>query len=117
MHELPIVQKVVETVLEYAKQEKALAVRRVNLEIGSLHDLMEDWVKKYFRFITKETVAENAELNILRTPVICQCKVCNEKFTVNVKNIMDVQCPTCENENYRILFGNELLIQSIEIKT
>ena len=116
MHELPIVQKIAEEVLAYAGKEGAVRVRAVELEIGSLHDLMEEWVRKYFAFACRGTAAEGAELTIVRTPVICRCGTCSEYFTVQLREAGDVKCPVCGENDYEIAFGNELVIQRIVLE-
>ncbi len=117
MHELPIVKKITEYVLHYAEQEEATRVRGVWLEIGSLHDLIDEWVIKYFAFATKNTIAEGADLHITRTPVICKCKACGEYFTVDIKQYDAVgACPVCQSADYDFTCGNELMIQRIEIE-
>lgn len=116
MHELPIVQKIVEEVFVCARREGATRVTAVYLEIGSLHDLVEEWVQKYFSFACRGSIAEGAKLNIVRTPVICRCESCSEYFTVQLYAAEDVNCPCCGSNNYKISLGNELMIQRIELE-
>ena len=117
MHELPIVKKIIENVERYAREEQATRVLKVNLQIGCLHDLIDEWVEKYYVFASKDTILEGSKLHIRRTPVICACSDCKEYFTIDMKEQDTGECPVCGSKHYRFIFGNELIIQSVELET
>lgn len=117
MHELPIVQNIIDNVLKYSEQENAKRVLAVVLEIGEAHDLIDEWVQKYFSFASRTTVAEGAELRIRRIPVIASCTSCRSNYRINLKKAEHDSCPACGGKNYKLLSGDELIIHSIELET
>lgn len=115
MHELPIVKKVLSVVLEYAQANHAAKVTAVVLEVGELHDLMPEWVQKFFRFASRGTVAEDAEIRIFQPPLICKCNQCQENFVLHLRNGSDWSCPVCMASDFVMLTGKEFSIKEIEI--
>ena len=114
MHELPIVKEVLKAVLRVAEEEKATKILKVTLEIGDMHDLIDEWVIKYFVFASKGTPAEGARMEIRRLPVICRCKTCQELFTARFRQINTVKCPVCGSESFSFVSGDELRIDQVE---
>lgn len=116
MHELPIVNKILETVLCYAEEEKAKKVLSVHLVIGEMHDLLDEWVIKYFSFASRGTIADSAKIEIERTPIICQCGKCRELFISHLRENKQIQCPVCGSLEYVLQSGDELMLDRIEIR-
>jgi len=116
MHELPIVQSILKTVLQSAKRENARRILSVGLAIGDLHDLIPEWVEKYFVYASRGTIAEGASLHIERIPVILRCSACKEHFSVSVYRDDLVKCPVCGGYDAAIVMGQELDIINIEIE-
>ena len=114
MHELPIVKEVLKTVLRVAQEEKASKILKVTLEVGDMHDLVDEWVKKYFVFASRGTVAEGARIEIRRLPVICRCKACEELFVAHFRRIDSVVCPVCHCDSFSFVSGDELRIEKVE---
>lgn len=88
----------------------------VNLAIGELHDLIPDWVSRYFVYASRGTAAEGAALHIERIPLILRCGACMEHFTVSVYDAGSVRCPCCGHTDASIVMGKELEITSIEVE-
>ena len=116
MHELPIVKGILEAVIEYATENHAAKVSKVVLTVGSLHDLIPEWVQKYFRFASSGTIAEEAIIVINKTPIICRCKACECNFVFHLSAQPEQQhCPECGSKDFVLVSGRELIIQKIEI--
>lgn len=117
MHELPIVKEVLEVVLRYARNNNAAQVRTVVLEIGGFHDLVPEWVEKYFHFASRGTLAEGAAIRIIKNPVILHCNSCGENVTIDFRNYGTVQCTLCNSHDVRLISGKEFMIREIEIQS
>ncbi len=114
MHELPIIGEVVKGALRHAEQNQAQKIVKVHLAIGDLSDLIDEWVQHYFTFLTKDTIAREAELVIENVPIMVLCEPCKKPFTVD-KRQMDFTCPDCGEKGTHLLQGRGFKVKSIEI--
>ena len=62
MHELSIMSNVLDIVVQHAQQNGAVKVTKIHLLIGELSDYIPEWMQNYFDFVSKDTIAENAQL-------------------------------------------------------
>ena len=67
MHELSLTRNIVSIVTEKSKGAK---IRQVTLEIGKFSAVLPDALQFCFDIVTKGTVAEGADLEIIETPGI-----------------------------------------------
>ncbi len=114
MHELSIMSNILDIVIEYAEKYNAKRVAKINLLVGELSDLIPEWMQTYFDFVSRDTIAEKAELNIERIPTVIRCKECGTESTIKRENLK-FYCPHCESTEVELLSGREFTIQSIEI--
>ena len=115
MHELSITQDVVKIVLEHAQMHGVHKVVGVNLRVGELRDVVDEWMQRFFDYLSKGTIAEGAKLKIERLPVIFRCK-CEETFTVNIRETREIACPRCSGTNLVLISGREFDVQGIEVQ-
>ena len=108
MHELGIVQQVVEIVAEASGGAR---VRRIVLEIGKLSTVLPDAVRFCFDLATEDTVAEGAELEIIETPGRARCLACAAEFTLDQPF---GRC-RCGSTDLEWLAGEELRIKAMEV--
>ena len=66
MHELPITESILRVVLKHAETNKVRRVVTIHLQIGKLSDLEDEWIQRYFDYLSKGTLAEGAKLKIER---------------------------------------------------
>ena len=114
MHELPIIGEVVKVALRHAEQNRGQKIVKVHLAVGELSDLVDEWVQHYFTFLTKDTIASEAELVIENVPIMVMCDPCKKPFTVDKKE-MDFACPDCGEKGSDLLQGRGFKVKSIEI--
>jgi hydrogenase nickel incorporation protein HypA/HybF len=114
MHELQVTQRILDIVLKHAQANNVTRVLSIQLRIGELSDLEDEWVQKYFDYLSKDSVAANAKLKIERTPVVMQCDACEHSFPVNIKEIKAFQCPECESKKCSMISGREYYIKDME---
>jgi hydrogenase nickel incorporation protein HypA/HybF len=115
MHELSVVDGILKVVLRHAAVNKVEKVVAVNLRIGDLTDLIDEWVQRYFDFLSKDTIAAGAALKIERSPVILHCETCGNDFPVQIKETKKFICPACGGENCSLISGREFYIKNIEV--
>ena len=115
MHELPVVKELLQTVLQYAEEEHAENVVSVHLEIGGMHDLVEEWVIRFFDYISRGTIAEGAKLTVQKNPVLIRCRGCGEGAVFDPHGHLEFTCPQCGSQEFDLINGNEFMIRNIEI--
>lgn len=115
VHELSIMGNILDIVLEYAGKSGAKKVSKINLIVGDLSDLIPEWMQTYFEFVSKDTIAENAKLEITRVPAVIRCKKCNHEFRLNREN-WQFSCVICQSSEIELLSGREFTVESIEVE-
>jgi len=117
MHEMAITEDVVNIVLKYAKANDARQVVSVRLRVGEMRDIVDEWMQRFFDFLSRGTIAEGAKLEIQRTPIVFHCE-CGRFFATSLAEIIadqKVPCPSCKSENTRLYSGREFDIVSIGV--
>jgi hydrogenase nickel incorporation protein HypA/HybF len=115
VHELPITEEILNISLKHAQKNGAKRIVRINLVIGDLTDLIDEWVQRYFEYLAKDSIAEKATLVIERVPITVLCEKCRKPFVVDKKE-MDFHCPDCGEKGTELLRGREFTVKSIEIE-
>lgn len=111
MHEFKLIQTVFSTVMETAKANTLNSVNKVTLQVGRLRQVVPEFMRFAFAIIGKDTIADNAQLEIEHIPVTFLCRDCIRQFTVEEDTYL---CPECQSSNLEFLNGKELIIASIE---
>jgi hydrogenase nickel incorporation protein HypA/HybF len=115
MHELPITESILKIVLKHGEANDVKKVKAIHLRIGRLSDLEDDWIQRYFDYLSKDTLAEGAKLVIERTPVIMQCNACSFSYEVEPEKMDDLTCPACGKKGgASLLSGREYTIKEME---
>ena len=114
MHELSIMSNILDIVVEHAARHQAKRVMKINLQVGELSDLLPDWMQTYFDFVSKDTIAEKAELKIENIPAVLRCRECRHEFVMKKDN-WQFSCPQCDSADMEIVSGREFTVKSIEI--
>jgi hydrogenase nickel incorporation protein HypA/HybF len=113
MHELSITQSIVSISLEQAEAAKARKITRINLTIGELTGIVDEFVKFYFDLLSKDTIAAKAELSFDRPTIRLRCRNCDSAFSPNGLYWV---CPTCQEQKMEIISGQECYVSSIEVE-
>jgi hydrogenase nickel incorporation protein HypA/HybF len=112
MHELPLTQEMFSLVIKYAKSNNAKKINSIKLKIGALSTIIPENVKFYFEILSKNTIAEGAELYFEKEKSKAYCINCNKDF--KIENL-DLICPKCRKENVFIKPDTGFIVKSITI--
>lgn len=115
MHELPVTKSICDIVVRHATANRAARVVSVQLEIGVLSDLENEWVQRYFDYVSRGTVAEGADLDIKKVPAVFSCNRCGRRFTINSLAQEGIACKPCGSEEVQLISGRKYLVKSIEV--
>lgn len=114
MHELSITQNLLDLALRHARQSGATRITRLHLLIGGLSSVVDDSVAFYWDIISKDTLAEGAELIFKRVTARMRCLDCGQEYDIEPGTLA---CPHCGGVNVRPIAGTEFQLESIEIET
>ena len=113
MHELSIVESLLDLVLEHAGKAEAEKVVSVNLVVGELSGVVDEAVEFYWDFLTKETIAKDSRIIFRHVPAKLQCRKCGETFLSSEQGYI---CPKCGEQQVDIIAGRELFVESLEVE-
>uniref|UniRef100_A0A7C4ATF0 Hydrogenase maturation factor HypA n=1 Tax=Desulfomonile tiedjei TaxID=2358 RepID=A0A7C4ATF0_9BACT len=114
MHEMAIVQSMVDILEEQAKRYGATKIISVSLEFGALTAVVPAAIQFAFEILSKGGLAEGARLDITIIPIKAVCQECQKEITMED---YDPFCPHCGSPALHILEGrDEMKVASMEIE-
>ena len=116
MHELPVTGEILKIVLKHAGLNAVSRVVTIHLQVGKLSDLEDEWIQRYFDYLSKGTVAEGAKLQIERMPVILRCQSCLAAYEAEPSKLADLVCPECGGKDGELVSGREYRIKDMEVQ-
>ena len=119
MYSSTVVQSILNIALETAEEYDANRITEINIEVGKLNFITSDKIKYIFDVLSKDTIAEKAELVINETDVKIKCYKCD--YTGSIDKIDNdiapmVLCPKCGSHRVNVLSGHGLNIGNITIE-
>jgi hydrogenase nickel incorporation protein HypA/HybF len=114
MHEMGIVQNIMEILEEQARMHHVTRIVRVGLEFGALTAVMPDAVRFAFELLSKDGPAEGATLDITIMPLKVQCLECGAEHVMDDYQLL---CPACKSPSLKIIEGrDEMRIAFMEVE-
>lgn len=114
MHELAVTQSILDIVVRHAQQANAQRILAINLTIGELTGFVDQSIQFYFDFLSKDTLAQGAEIRFERVPARVRCHVCAAEYIPPDSRLWT--CPECDALGGEIVAGREFSVASIEIE-
>lgn len=115
MHELSITERILDVVLRHAARQDITKVVRIHLRIGELSDLQDEWIQHYFNYLSRGTLAENAQLAITHAPIVVSCRSCARSFEIKKDEMGRGTCPDCGETGLQLVSGREYFIENMEV--
>ncbi len=119
MHELAVAQAIVAAAERHAEGRPVAIVR---VRVGRLRQVVPEYLSFYFEIATKETVCEDAALEWERVPSLLRCSACGAEWDPapppareQDQLIVRFRCPECESADHRVVSGDELVVESIDV--
>lgn len=110
MHELSLVQGVVEICEQHSGGRRVL---EVTLEIGALSGVVPEALEFCFEAATKDTLLDGAKLIIDRVPATGYCAACGVVSTM--ETYFD-PCPCCGAPVLDLRSGDEMRVKDLEVE-
>lgn len=113
MHELPITEHIIKMATEECSKAGAEKVTAINLVCGDYCGYVPESINMYFEIIGKDTVCEDAVINITRVEPKMRCPKCDELFK---RKPLSFACPKCGTDGETTDIGKEFYIDTIEVE-
>ena len=110
MHEFSITQTLLDLALKNANSRQIV---RVNLLIGPFSEEREESIEFYWKDLAKGSLGEGAELHFEQLPVEIKCLDCTGASYLEDETSM---CEFCSNERLPLSKGEDVSLESIEVK-
>ncbi len=115
MHELAVTESILQVVLKHAEENNARQVVSIELQVGEMRDFVEEWMQRYFDYLSRGTVAEGGKISVKRIPVTFKCRECGEEFPADIRGREEISCPRCRSASLEVISGREFYIESIGV--
>ena len=112
MHELSLAQSILDIVTREARLHGVPEISAVNISVGKFTHVLPSSLRFCFDLIKEDTAARRAELVIKQVALKTLCQDCGREFLLEEPEFI---CPLCGGERVRIMQGQELMIDSIEV--
>ena len=110
MHELGIVLRVVDQVMELVREKELSGVEAIVLEVGAMSLVVPDYLTHYFPAAVNGTMLEKTELRIEKLPAVAKCRECGQVFDFTECRGL---CEGCGGKEHELLSGREFNIKEI----
>ncbi len=116
MHELSIAVGMIDELTRIARENNAKKVTNVKLKIGKMSGIVTDSLLFVFDAIKLEyPLLNSTAIFIEEVPLIYECNNCKNIFEANDNYFSS--CPECKSYSLKILSGEEMNIENMEIET
>jgi hydrogenase nickel incorporation protein HypA/HybF len=112
MHELSIAQNIIEIVQENLAPNQKQAVKTVRIKVGKLTNILVDSLLFGFEALTRDTNLDGVKLEVEQLPLRIKCNDCGKE--TDLDNYV-FSCPTCQSSAIKVVSGQELMVQEIEL--
>ncbi|MBY9007710.1 MAG: hydrogenase maturation nickel metallochaperone HypA [Candidatus Lokiarchaeota archaeon] len=122
MHELDFAYDIFKIAEETAKKYNAKKVKSIFLEIGELTNIFPELLKESFKIVTKDSIVENAMLDIHIISGQIKCRNCSNISDVKITDeakltgLQLFRCNKCDSINTEIIEGKKMNIKNIKIE-
>jgi len=110
MHELTIVQSMLDLCKKFSKGKE---VTKVVVDVGKMAGIEPHFLKESFNVFKEDTICKNAFLDINLIDITIFCNNCQTTSKIDNYNFF---CPKCNSDDTKIVTGQELYIQYLEIE-
>jgi hydrogenase nickel incorporation protein HypA/HybF len=112
MHELSLAESMLQIIEEAALAQQFAQVRVIWLEIGSMAGVEPDALRFCFDAVARDTVAQDARLEIINVPGSGTCTECGSVHPVT--DWLDA-CPVCGGHAVEVTGGSGMRVRDLDV--
>jgi len=132
MHEWSLAEAVVATALENAQKNHLKKITAMKVVLGELQQIEEDIFSFALNELKKETILEDAKIEIVVQEAVFKCRVCghewnyrdvlktlDEETTESIHFVPElshsfIKCPKCGSPDFEVIKGRGVWIEYIK---
>lgn len=115
MHELSVMMSILDVAMKHAEKHNVKKITKLYLKVGELAEIEDKWMRHYFKYASKNSLAEDAVLKIERIPVKMRCNECMTEFQPDMKS-EKIICPECGNKKNTLIEGTGYFLTDMEVE-
>lgn len=112
MHEVGIIQSVLEIAESQARASGALRILEIKIRVGRMTGIVPEALEHAFAVLREGTIAAAARLDVEFVPGAFWCVTCAAEFD---SDDLIGGCPTCHDPSFDMRRGRELDVVSLEV--
>ena len=113
MHEMSIVQALVEQCEDLAKANEATQITKVSIKVGVMSGVEPDLLQTAFDTFKEGTICSKAILDIKIQVLKVFCPMCNEEFALDQGSY---DCPKCHSFEVSLTEGKDMMLMQLEMQ-
>lgn len=114
MHELSLMNSILDIAQEHAQREQARSIRTIALRVGALSGVDPQALEFAFEAARIGTMAQEARLEVEYVPLVAYCQPCDQEFGVDSPFAIAL-CPFCGEPTAVLRQGEELEVKYLEV--
>jgi hydrogenase nickel incorporation protein HypA/HybF len=113
MHELGVTESLLDIALTKAQEAEANRIIKITVTLGELSGFVPECIEFYFESLSKDTIAENADLEFNLIKAQFRCRSC-----AKLSSSEDIvwTCPYCHSHNLEVVGGREFFVKDLEVE-
>lgn len=112
MHELSLAKELIDIAITYGKKNNGRKIISLKFKYGKISMIEPECFSFYFDELSKGTMAEGAVIEFEEVPLRIECNCC---FKISEPEELIMICPFCGQSNVKLINGNEMFLESIEV--
>lgn len=112
MHERSLVNALLAQVAELARRERAVAVRRVRIRVGSFAGVETELFRLALKEARSGPLFADTDYAISDVPLSACCHSCGSHFDVSGFRF---QCNDCHSSDVQIIAGDAVILEDVEL--
>ena len=113
MHELSVCQALVRQLRDIAREQHAIRITRVIVQIGPLSGVEPELLRHAYPIASAGSPAADATLVLEPLPIRVHCENCGADSDASANRLL---CGVCGDYRTRLISGDELLLASVELE-
>lgn len=113
MHEMSLAEGIVQLVEDAVRTDACSKVKVVWLEIGQLAAVEKEALRFCFDAVARDTIAQNARLEIIEIPGQGRCMKCEAEVAVAA---LYEACPVCGSYQVKVTGGDAMRVKELEVE-
>lgn len=113
MHEKSLVRSLLKQVEHIRKQNKAVSVDRITVEIGPLSGAEAELVQSAFDELAPQQFADRPVLDIQNVKLQIRCRECLQESAISG---ITFHCPDCQSSRVQVVRGDEFRLIDVSMQ-